>query len=138
MPVAGAIPTVARNLVGFAKSAGGENNCFGAKNFEPTAFAIVSEGADDAVAIFQQRYDANLHVNLDSLMHAMILQRANHFQTGAIPNVRQTRIFVSAKIALKNATIFCAIEHRAQGSGSRTRSGASFACSSAIRQLFTY
>src|SRR5207247_9583780 len=111
MPVAGAIPTVARNLIGFANSAGGENNCFGAKNFEPTAFAIVSEGADDAVAIFQQRYDANLHVNLDALMHAMILQRANHFQTGAIPNVRQPRIFVAAEVPLQNATILGAIEH---------------------------
>src|SRR6266436_1885658 len=103
MPVAGAIPAVTGDLVSFANSTGGENNCFSAKNFEPTAFAIVSEGADDAVAIFQQRYDANLHVNLDALMHAVILQRANHFQTGAIPNVRQPRIFVSAKIALKNA-----------------------------------
>ena len=46
-------------------------------------------------------------------MHAVILQCANHFQTGAITDVRQPRIFVAAEISLQNAAIIRAIEYRA-------------------------
>ena len=42
----------------------------------------------------------------------MILQCSNHFQAGAIAHVRESRIFVAAKIPLQNATILRAIEHR--------------------------
>ena len=112
MAIAGAIPAVARDLVGFADSAGRENDCLGAKNFEPAALAIVGEGADDALAILEQRHNANLHVNLDALMDAVILQRANHFQAGAIADMRESRIFVAAEISLQNAPVLRAIEHR--------------------------
>ena len=74
MSVAGAIPTVARDLVGLADPARGENDCLGAKNSEPAALAIVPECADDTLAILEQRHDANLHVNIDALMDAVILQ----------------------------------------------------------------
>ena len=46
-------------------------------------------------------------------MDAVILQRPNHFQAGAIPDVRQPRIFVAAKISLQNAPVLRAIEDRA-------------------------
>ena len=46
-------------------------------------------------------------------MHAVILQRANHFQPRAIAHVRQSRIFVAAEISLQNPAIFCPIEDRA-------------------------
>ena len=113
MTVAGAIPTVARDLVRFADAAGGEDDRFRAKNFEPAAFAIVTKRADDSFAILQQREDANLHVHIDPLMNAVILQRANHFQAGAIAHVRQPRIFVAAEISLQNPAVFRAIENRA-------------------------
>src|SRR5664279_4532902 len=111
MTVAGAIPAVARDLVRFADSAGGENDCLGPKNFEPAALAIVRECADNTLAILEQRHNANLHVNLDALMDAVILQRANHFQTGTITDVRKSRIFVATKISLQNTPVLCAIEH---------------------------
>src|SRR5450755_3461768 len=102
MSVAGAIPAVARDLVCFADPAGGENDCFGAKNSEPAALAIVPECADNTLAILEQCHNANLHVHIDALMDAVILQCANHFQAGAIPDVRKSRIFVAAKISLQN------------------------------------
>ena len=46
MAVAGAIPTVARDLVGLANPAGREDDRFRAKNFESAALTIVSEGAN--------------------------------------------------------------------------------------------
>ena len=48
-------------------------------------------------------------------MNAVILQRADHFQSGAIADVRQARIFVSAEISLQNAAVLRAIENRAPG-----------------------
>ena len=41
-----------------------------------------------------------LHVNLNALMNAVILQRANHLKTGAIPHVCEARVSVAAKISL--------------------------------------
>ena len=48
-------------------------------------------------------------------MYAVVLQRADHLQPGAIANVRQPGIAMSAKIALQNAAIFRAIEQRTPG-----------------------
>jgi hypothetical protein len=42
----------------------------------------------------------------------MILQRANQLQAGSIADVRQSRIAVAAEVALIDAAIRCAIEHR--------------------------
>ena len=92
--------------------AGGENHRLGAKNFEPAALAIVGKCADDTLAILEQRHNANLHVNLDALMDTVILQRPNHFQAGAVSDVRQPRIFVAAKVSLQNASVLRAIEDR--------------------------
>ena len=48
-------------------------------------------------------------------MDAVVLQRADHFQAGAIADMRQPRIFVAAEISLQNAPVFRAIEDRAPG-----------------------
>jgi hypothetical protein len=40
----------------------------------------------------------------------VILQRADHLQAGAITDVRQARVFVSSKVALKDATIRRTVE----------------------------
>ena len=56
-----------------------------------------------------------LHVDVDALVHAVILQRADHLQPGAIADVREARIFVAAEISLQNAAVFRAIENRAPG-----------------------
>ena len=48
-------------------------------------------------------------------MNAVILQGANHLQTGAISHVREARVPVAAKISLQNAPVLCPIEHRTPG-----------------------
>ncbi len=53
--------------------------------------------------------------NVDALMDAVILQRADHFEAGAVADVRQPRIPVAAEIALQNAAVAGAVEHRAPG-----------------------
>src|ERR1700722_9976188 len=115
MSVAGVLPTVAGNFVGAANAAGREDDCFGTKNFESAPLALVAKRANDAIAIFQQRKNRVFHVNVDALMNAMILERANHFEPGAIANVRKSRVFVAAEISLQNAAIFRPIENRTPG-----------------------
>ena len=51
------------------------------------------------------------HVHVDAAVHAMILQGANHLQTGTVADMGEPWIFVAAKIALQNAPVFCAIEN---------------------------
>ena len=46
---------------------------------------------------------------------AVILQGADHFETGAVADVRQARIAVAAEVALQNAAVLGAIEQRAPG-----------------------
>src|SRR6266550_6595650 len=112
MSVAGVLPTVARDFVSAANAAGGEDDRFGAKNFKATTLALVTKCANDAIAIFQQRKNRVFHVNLDALMDAVILERANHFQPRAVADVRKSRVFVAAKISLQNPAILCPIENR--------------------------
>src|SRR6266850_3157039 len=109
MSIAGVLPAVACDFVGAANAASREHDCFGAKDLEATTLALVTKRANDAIAIFQQRKNRVFHVNLDALMHAVILQCANHFQPGAIAHVRETWILMPAKIPLQNPTVLCSI-----------------------------
>ena len=111
--ITGAIPTVTRDLVSSAYPTSREHDCFGAENLKVSALAIVAECSNYARTIFQQRDDANLHVNIDSLMYPVVLQCSDHFEAGTIAHVRKARIFVAAKVPLQNSTILRAIEHRA-------------------------
>src|SRR5689334_13264248 len=112
MSVTGVFPAVARDLVGAPDSAGRKHDRFGAKDFESTALAFVTKCADRAVAVFQDRQDRVLHEHIDALMDAVILQCANHFETGAIADVRQSRISVAAEVSLQYSPVLSAIEHR--------------------------
>jgi hypothetical protein len=111
MSVTGAIPTVARDFVRFADPTSGEDDCFSLENFEMAALPIVSKRANNAIPILEQRDDAPLHVHIDPLMYAVILQRSNHFQAGTIAYMRKPRIFMTAKVPLENAAIPRAVEH---------------------------
>src|SRR6185437_4682075 len=110
MAVTGAFPTVAGDFVSFADATGRENQSLGMEDFESTSLAVVAHRADDAIAIFQQRDDSELHVDVDALVDAVILQRADHFKAGTVANVREARIAMAAEVALKDFPIGRAIE----------------------------
>src|SRR5205814_7388071 len=69
--VASVLPTVAGNFVRPPNSAGGQHHSFGAENPEASAFAFVTKCSDHAVAIFQERKNGVLHIDIDALVHAM-------------------------------------------------------------------
>ncbi len=56
-----------------------------------------------------------LHVDVDALVDAVILQRADHLEPGAVADVREPRIAVAAEVALEDAPVGRAVEHRAPG-----------------------
>src|SRR5437016_11398982 len=97
--VASVFPTVACDFVSAADATGREYDRFGAENLEASALAFIAESADYTVAIFQQGKNRMFHVHIDSLMNPVILKRADHFQAGAIANVRKSRIFMTAEIS---------------------------------------
>ena len=113
--IAGTVPTVAGDLIGLANSTGGQHDRLGLENLESAALAVISESANHPLAILEQRQNAKFHVDINTAMNAMVLERANHFQPGAIPHVRQPCILVSAEIALQDAAIGRAVEHCSPG-----------------------
>ena len=72
-------------------------------------------------------------------MDAVVLQRPDHLETGAVADVREARIFVAPEVALENTAVLRPIEQRApRFQLAHAIRGLRWACSSAIRQLFTY
>jgi hypothetical protein len=115
MTVAGIFPTVAGDLVGAADAAGGEHDGLCFENLEASALALVGQNSGHPLAVLEQRDHRVFHVHVDALVNAVILQRANEFQAGAIADVRQARVLVPAEIALKDTAIRRAVEHRPPG-----------------------
>ena len=113
MAIAGVFPAVARDLEGAPDPTGREDDGFGAEDLETTAFTIVAKGTHHPTISSQQRQDGVLHMDVDALVHAVVLQGADHFQAGAIADVREARIFMTTKISLQNAAVFRPIEDRA-------------------------
>ena len=52
-------------------------------------------------------------MDVDALVDAVILQRADHLEAGAIADVREARIAVAAEVALQDPAVLGAIEDRA-------------------------
>src|SRR5262249_49838596 len=80
---------------------------------EAALFAKVAKGTADPIAVLEQPNDRAFHVNGNSQVNAVILKGADHFQSGAVADVRESRILVAAEIALEDAAVLGAIEHGA-------------------------
>ncbi len=113
--VAGVLPTVAGDFEGATDAAGGQHNGLSAKQLVASTLAFVTESSGHAAATFEQRDDGAFHMHIDALMDAVILEGADHLEAGAIADVGQAGIFVSAEIALEDAAVLSAIEHRTPG-----------------------
>src|SRR5437773_11911176 len=92
--ISSVFPTVARDFVRATDAARSQYHCFGQENFETPSLALVPERAHDPVAVFEQGKNGVLHMHINSLVNAMILQGTDHLQTGAIAYVCQPWVFV--------------------------------------------
>ena len=139
VPVAGALPRVRGDLVAAARAAGRQHERARAEEHELPGRAPVAERARDAVAVLQQVRDRALHEDVDVLRGAAVLQRPDQLQARC--GRRCARAGGACGRRTRAATCgprACGRRCRPSCSSSRTRSGASFACSSAMRQLFRY
>src|SRR2546422_759648 len=73
--VAGVLPGVAGDLVGLAHSPGGEDDRPGAEHMEEPALPVIPERAGHPLAVLEQREHRVLHVHVDALVDAVILER---------------------------------------------------------------
>ena len=115
LAVARVLPAVAGDPVGLSDPAGGEHDRARAKEVEQPFLAIVRQGAGDSLRVLEQRDHRVLHVDVDALVDAVVLEGADHLQPGAIPHVRQPRVAVPAKVALEDPPVPGAIEERSPG-----------------------
>jgi len=109
--VAGVFPAIARHAVRSADAAGCENHGLRREDLEASALAVVTQRAGNPIPILEQRDDRAFHVHVYRLIDRVVLQCADHLETGAVSHVRQSRVFVSAEIALENPSIGSAVEH---------------------------
>ncbi len=65
VPVAGIFPTVAGDPEARPMPPVARTTAFALEQLEAATFALVAEGARDAIAVFQQREHRALHVNVD-------------------------------------------------------------------------
>ncbi len=86
------------------------------KTTEAAALAVVAEGARRrGRRPCRSVSDRALHVHVDALVDAVVLQRADHLEAGAVADVRQPRIRVAAEVALQDPAVRGAVEDRAPG-----------------------
>ena len=107
------LPRVRRDFPTTTDATGRQHNGLGAEDDEAAAFALVTETAGDAFAVFQQPANCAFHMHVEALMHAFVLQRADHLQARAVTDMGQPRVGVSAEIALQHPAVLGPIEHRA-------------------------
>src|SRR5205807_3470266 len=113
MAVAGVLPTVGGDFERASDAAGREDDRTSAEHLEAAALSIVSERADHAIAVAQQTHRRTLHVHVHPAMNPVVLERANHFEPGAIANMREARVAMAAEVALEDTSVRRAIEDRA-------------------------
>src|SRR6267143_3292188 len=85
--VAGVFPAVAGDAERSADTAGGKHDGLGGEELEPSALAVVAQRAGNTIVILEQRDDRTLHVDVDRLIHCVVLEGADHLEAGAIADV---------------------------------------------------
>lgn len=87
----------------------------GPEDAEASALAVVAERADDALAVLEEACNGVLHVELDAAVDAVVLERADHFEAGAVADVGESRVLVPAEVSLEDPAVLGAVEERAPG-----------------------
>jgi hypothetical protein len=113
--VAGVLPAVAGDLERATDAAGGEDDGLGLEDPQVALLAIVAERAGDPPGVDEQLDDRVLHVDLEPLVDAVVLQGPDHLEARSIADVGEPRVAVAAEVALEDAPVLGAIEDRAPG-----------------------
>src|SRR5437016_13752189 len=112
MSVARVLSEVRRDLPRLADAPRREDHCLRLEHHHAAALAPVADGADHAVAVLEQARDRALHVHVEALVDAVVLQRADHLEPGAVTDVGAPRVALAADLALPAAAVRGAVEAR--------------------------
>ncbi len=95
-----------------ADPARGQHHGLGPEQDEPARLPPVAEAAGDPVAVLEERAEGAFHEDVDALVDAAVLERADHLQAGPVADVGEPGIGVSAEVALEDAALLGAVEDR--------------------------
>ena len=105
LAVAGVLPGVRRDLVRLAEAAGGEHERLRAEDDEAPGLAPVADRAGDAVAVLERPHDRALHVDVDALVDAAVLQGADELEPRPVADVGESLVGVPAERALQDPAV---------------------------------
>ena len=111
--VAGVLPRVGSHAPCLAGTTGGKDHRRRLEDDEAARLTPVGEHATDLAAIHQQVDGDALHVHIHALVNAVVLQGTDQLETGAVADVGEARVTVSAEVSLVDETGTGAIENRA-------------------------
>src|ERR1051326_5317469 len=79
--ISGVFPAVAGDFVRPPNPTSREHDCFGTEDLEAPSLTFITKRANHSFSLFQERQNGVLHVDINSLMHAVILQRPDRKST---------------------------------------------------------
>ena len=113
LAVAGVFPAVAGDREGPTDPSGGQHDRLGPEQPEPAPLAVVRPARPRcAAALGEDAKDGALHVHVDALVDAVVLEGADHLQAGPISHVSQAGILVTPEVALEDPAIGGPVEER--------------------------
>src|ERR1700685_4363333 len=111
--VAGALPRVRRELPGLADAAGRDDDRLGLEGDELTGGAPVRDAPRDAtLVVVDELQDLALHEDVGVHRDDFLLEGTDQLQPGAVPDVGESRVAVTAEVALEDLAVLGAVEER--------------------------
>ena len=108
--VPGVLPGVRRDLERLADAAAGEHHRLGAEHDEAAVLAPVGKRTNDTAAVDEEARDRALHEDLEALVDAVVLKRADHLEPRAVSDVGEPRSGVPAEVPLEDSSVLGAVE----------------------------
>ncbi len=103
--VAGVLPRVAGDEERAPQPPRGDHHGPGLEHLEAPPVPVVGEGAHHPLAVLEQRGDRHLHVHVHALVDAVVLEGAQHLESGAVAHVGQARVGVASEVALQDGAL---------------------------------
>src|SRR5205807_2039372 len=101
----GTLPGIRRHFVETTPAASRHDHGLRSNCEKRAVDPVVAEGTDDAIAVFEQPGQRDLHVDRDAELDDPVLETADHFQAGAITDVTEAPIGVGTESALQDAAV---------------------------------
>ena len=113
LAVARALPRIRVDAEDAADAARTEDDRLGVEDDEAPVVTPVAEGPADALPVREKTRDGALHVHLHPAVNAVLLERADHLEPGAIAHVGEARVLVAAEVTLEDSPVGRAVEEGA-------------------------